>query len=376
VQGVVNGAIDWLIDRAIRAGRALLDMARRGVAAVRGAVGRVREWWRARQSFQVGGESHARYIQGSGRDARLMIASTPQSYRDFLQRVTVPPDKQPDKNEALLVADQVDTAIREAAAAPAGSSPAPAPGAAAGTSHAGAPQVDQASRIDGLLANLAAITARFMPAGAAEPATPPVWGPLTGRGWGTFERVPRLTADRAAWGFSGGTPSVGSGNWDRLNQRRGASGRSSYYVRGHLLNHNIGGPGNDWKNLTPLTQGANNRDSESMLRSFETPVKNAVAAGRTVLNFVVTANYAANDRSADISSLETAAAAAETAHDSAEADRLRRVKGVVEEEQFIPQSISLSAQVLKPDGSVDSNINPAPVNNQPERSLAGYRVRA
>ena len=113
-----------------------------------------------------------------------------------------------------------------------------------------------------------------------------------------------------------------------------------------------------------------------MLRSFETPVKNAVAAGRRVLNFVVTANYAANDRSADMASLETAAAAAETAHDSAEADRLRRVKGVVEEEQFIPQSITLSAQVLKPDGSVDANINPAPVNNQPERSLAGYRVRA
>jgi len=376
VQGVVNSAIDWLIDRAIRAGRALLDMARRGVATVRGAAGRLREWWRARRSFQVGGESHSLYIQGSGRSARLMLASTPQTYRDFLQRVVVPPDKQPDKNAALLVADQVDTAMSEAAAAPAGSSPSPAPGASAATSLAGTPQADQATRIDTLLANLATLTARFMPAGAAEPATPPVWGPLTGRGWGTFVRVPRLTADRAAWGFSGGPPSVGGGNWDRLNQRRGASGRSSYYVRGHLLNHNIGGPGNNWQNMTPLTQGANNRDSESMLRTFETPVKNAVTAGRTVLNFVVTANYAANDRSADLASLEADAVAADTAHNATEADRLRRVKGVIEEEQSIPQSISLSAQVLKLDGTVDSNINPAPVNNQPERGLAGYRVRA
>jgi hypothetical protein len=77
-----------------------------------------------------------------------------------------------------------------------------------------------------------------------------------------------------------------------------------------------------------------------------------------------------------ISSLETAAATAESTHDSAAAERLRRVKGVVEEEHFIPQSISLSAQVLKADGSVAANINPAPVNNQPERGLAGYRVRA
>ena len=29
---------------------------------------------------------------------------------------------------------------------------------------------------------------------------------------------------------------------------------SAYYVKGHLLNHNIGGTGKDWKNLTPLTQ--------------------------------------------------------------------------------------------------------------------------
>jgi len=371
----VEAAIDWLIDRALRLGRAVIDMARRGVATVRGAVGRVREWWRARRSFQSGGQSHSLYIQGSGRSARLMLASTPQTYRDFLQRVTVAPEKQADKNSALLVADQVDAAIAEAAAAPAGSAPAPVANAPAGTSHAGAPQADQATRIDGLLANLATLTASFMPAGGTEPATSPVWGPKTARGWGTFVRVPRLTADRANWGFSGSTPSVGGGNWDHLNQRRGSSGRSSYYVRGHLLNHNIGGPGNDWKNLTPLTQGANNRDSESMLRTFETPVKNAVAAGRTVLNFVVTANYTNGNRSADMATLEQQAVAADTAHNAAEADRLRRVKGVVEEEQFIPETLSLSAQVLKPDGTPDSNVNPAPVNNRPEQALTGYRVR-
>ncbi|TCJ12328.1 DUF4157 domain-containing protein [Parasulfuritortus cantonensis] len=371
----VNGAIDWLIERALRLGRAVIDMVRRAGAAVRGAVGRVREWWRARRSFRVGNQSHSLYIRGNDRSARLMIASTPQTYAEFIGAVTVAPDKQADKDTALTLAGQIDTAIQEAAAAPAGSAAAPPAGAPAGTSHAGAPQAAQATRIDTLLADLATVTARFMPLGGAQPATPPVWGPKTARGWGTFVRVPRLTADRAAWGFSGGSPSVGGGHWDRLNERRSASGRSSYYVRGHLLNHNIGGPGDDWKNLTPLTQGANNRDSDSMLRTFETPVKNAVAAGRTVLNFVVTANYGSNDRSTDMAALEQDAVAAETAGNAAEAGRLRRVKGVVDEEQTIPTSISLSAQVLKDDGSVDSNVNPAPVNNQPERTLSSYRVR-
>ncbi|MFL6649105.1 MAG: hypothetical protein ACJ8KO_14185, partial [Sulfurifustaceae bacterium] len=39
-----------------------------------------------------------------------------------------------------------------------------------------------------------------------------------------------------------------------------------------------------------LTQSANNRAADSMLHSFETPVKNAVNAGKRV-NFIVSANY-------------------------------------------------------------------------------------
>lgn len=49
----------------------------------------------------------------------------------------------------------------------------------------------------------------------------------------------------------------------------------SYWVRGHLLNHNIGGPGDDQRNLTPITKKANH----DHLKLVETAAKKASAAG-------------------------------------------------------------------------------------------------
>ncbi|MFE3525139.1 DUF4157 domain-containing protein [Streptomyces sp. NPDC059161] len=39
---------------------------------------------------------------------------------------------------------------------------------------------------------------------------------------------------------------------------------SNYMVQGHLLNHNIGGPGDDMKNLTPLVKSANSTHSKKV----------------------------------------------------------------------------------------------------------------
>ncbi|MEK7736397.1 MAG: hypothetical protein AAB319_01355, partial [Pseudomonadota bacterium] len=93
LQETVNGAIDWLLDKAIKGGQAIIDMARRGVSAVKQGVANLREWWKARRAFSTAsGEKHQIYVEGSGRSARLLIASTPQTYTDFLKSVTTPAD--------------------------------------------------------------------------------------------------------------------------------------------------------------------------------------------------------------------------------------------------------------------------------------------
>lgn len=56
-------------------------------------------------------------------------------------------------------------------------------------------------------------------------------------------------------GSGGGVPTATNPMWQRLLERR--TRRSSYYVRGHMLNHRVHGPGNTFDNLTPITRSAN-----------------------------------------------------------------------------------------------------------------------
>jgi phage-related protein len=351
LQNRVNGAIDWLIDRALRFGRAVIDMVRRGAAAVRRGVARLREWWRARREFRVGGEAHSVYIQGSGSAARVMVASDPMPYATFIRNTAVPADKEADKRTAVDIATRLDAAVNAAARAPVSAPAAPAAGGAA-------PAVDHAGIIDGLLGELAQATARFMPAGGANaPSTLPVYGAVNGAGYGTSATVLRLTHNRS---FRGSTPSrsLHTAAYSRLNQRRSSiGGAGSYYVLGHLLNHNLGGPGDTWQNLTPLSQGANNRRSDSMLHGFEKLVKDAVdaprPADRKVVNFVVTANYGMPSRGADAQRALDRAKAATADNDKR---RWLAIREVVQEEATVPRSVSLRAHTLKTDGTRDQQI--------------------
>ena len=158
---------------------------------------------------------------------------------------------------------------------------------------------------------------------------------------------------------------------------RGPSASNPYYVRGHLLNHNLGGSGDFGANLTPLTQRANNRGGASMLRTFETPVKQAVIdQRRTVRNFTVTANPGQPSRGGDLGDIDR-----EIGHAEATPPRpsvrpledLRRIRRVVNAEQYIPASLSLRAEVLASDGS--ASIVSAPVANTIDTDWRRYQLR-
>jgi phage-related protein len=77
----VNGAIDWLIDRAMSIGGAILNMGRSAVAAIT-------NWWQGRKEFTTpNGENHSLFFNGRGRDAVLMVASTIPSSLD--ERISI-----------------------------------------------------------------------------------------------------------------------------------------------------------------------------------------------------------------------------------------------------------------------------------------------
>ena len=124
-------------------------------------------------------------------------------------------------------------------------------------------------------------------------------------------------------------------------------------MKGHLLNHNLDGPGNLWENLAPITQDANNRGGASMLHAFENDVKAAVDAGGSVRNFVVTMEYGRGNRGAALRDIDAELAAARGSRRS----QLQAVREVVEEEQHIPSRIRCRAEILAANGRRTTNRN-------------------
>ncbi len=317
LQERVNGAIDWLIDRAIRFGRSVIDMARRGVSAVR-------EWWRTRTAFRgADGREHSLYFRGEGSGAELTVESDPQSFQSFLDGR---PDS-PDKHAAQALYRELLRVQRTA-----GSSPAPASGAGAAPAGGDTPE----QRIIQITEELAGVAARLMDSEAGVPeATPPAYGPLR-EGFGTSVEVRRLTRRIPP----GSEPSVEGGLWTTLNQRRHSNG--SYYIRGHLLNHHIGGPGYTWANLTPLTRSANT----AMSSDFEEDVKSAVNDQDKVLYFQVRADPGSPpDRSAEIAALR------DPENPNTE-DRI--IASVIEAERAVPARITGIAREVPADTPVDA----------------------
>ncbi|MBW4888497.1 DNA/RNA non-specific endonuclease [Mucilaginibacter sp. HMF5004] len=114
------------------------------------------------------------------------------------------------------------------------------------------------------------------------------YGPLTSAGFGTYMLADPLTVK----GDAGSGPSVSNATWNILLKRmQNAGGASSYYVRGHLLNDNIHGPGDTWSNLTPLTQRTNNHSTEGHLKKVEETVKDHTNSKKDIVCYQVIPQY-------------------------------------------------------------------------------------
>jgi hypothetical protein len=144
-------------------------------------------------------------------------------------------------------------------------------------------------------------------------------------------------------------------HWRKLNLRATPSGRGDYYIRGHLLNDNLGGPGDMWENLTPLTSVANNKSSESHLHKFEDHVKDAVNQNDKTVDFIVSAIYGRAGRTVD-----------ETKLTSVDAGQRQMVKEIVAEEKNVPTKLICSA--------IDVTTNQPVDQRRPKTETAGQNA--
>ncbi len=316
VQRRIDAAIDGLIDRSVRAGRAFLDLPGRGVRALRSGVARVVQWWRSESRFRTrDGQSHRIFIRRAGGRARLMIASHEQGYSDFLRRLEVPADKREAKRRAQATAARLERAMAEAEAQ----------NTADGDAANGA-------AIAALMEDLAGQTVPLMQT-TAPASSAPDYGSLH-EGFGSWAKRDRITNATGAASLPGGSaPSESNEHWEALRRRK----RGNYYVRGHLLNEKLGGPG-EMRNLTPLTRSANTRHwtrfESELQRAIGIGSPSAITRQRQILNFIVTANYGRRGRDA--------------LADSLEAERDERgiiIARIIRAEKFVPRSLSCSARI-------------------------------
>lgn len=163
-------------------------------------------------------------------------------------------------------------------------------------------------------------------------------------------------------------PPTAEGNptWNRLRRRMLTAG-SEYYVRGHLINGTFGGPGNDWRNLTPLTQRANNSSIASMLRTFENPVRTAVRSG-DIATIRVEAVYRPLGRGAVVAGLR----AGTTTVPGRTAAQRATIADVIEAEESVPAEIVATGSLLS--GTTTTALPPSRTQNVVDTDLARYFV--
>ncbi len=277
VRDVVDEGLDTLIGGAIDLLRSAVETVRGGMTA---AKERLVQWWRQSVSFTRNGDSHSVGFEGEEDNARLVVASTPTPVQAFLsderERIEALNDeeKKADQRETLGKIEEEVANIQDVKSE-------------SGYSREDGKDIQESlNEIARLISELG--DERELPPSQIEFTTTDRDIPIanTDREGSSEDaklveaKVLSLKSNK----HSGSQPTQRSALWNEVNQRSGE------YVRGHLLNHHVHGPGIK-KNLTPITRSLNS----SMESEVESEVKERVLDQNKVVSYTVEAVYA--DRS-------------------------------------------------------------------------------
>jgi len=243
------------IDKAIvGVMRYLGDKAKELYGRGKAAVASVLEWWKERKPFKVGEEKHEVFLEGSGDNPEVMVASdSPSTLRIFLDNMT---DSEPEKAELLKLAAKVKWRKREVTDKDA-------------EGNTGEMNFEQ------LIARLGKLKSRKVRA----PESEIKWKSRRVFGGGTG-----FTAFLSLQHPVGTTPE--KGNEPPIWTDLGYLIDRKHYVKGHLLSQRLGGKG-EWENMMPLTNAAN----QTHFSNAEKAIIETVATGEKLVRYKVDAEY-------------------------------------------------------------------------------------
>ena len=276
---MVDQALTWLVNKAVDTGMGLLDKV---VSLGKAAVGAILKWLGLEKKFDANdGKQHKLYFGGSEESPVLMIQSNSQAFTAFIESVEVGTDEKKiaAKAQAKTIAGQVDTKKRE-----------PLQGETEEQKNES--KKAKIAAVEALLSQLAVPAAELF-GDASAAGEPEVNFTTQGAGHAQGMTAKKLNNKQT---LKGSAPTASAtASYAVLNTRRQTES-ASYYVKGHMLNENIGGKG-VWQNLTPLSREGNS-SHEGMVESL---VKAAFNSG-AVIEYNVTAAYGYGNNAASHSS--------------------------------------------------------------------------
>jgi hypothetical protein len=361
---MVSNAIDWLIDRALNIGMPVINgiinlieggerLVERGREAITNAASTIANWAMGitRRFTLRNGDTHNLYFENRSGRTELMVASTPIPLRTFISNLRIPRSRMneqviEDRTTATHHLNEVDRLLY--------------------SPPAGISEAQKTREIESNLFLAGEPISRLMEAagGSLHESTMPVFSGLHG-GYGRAMRVEIVNRPASV----GSDANAGSAEWSSLVRRKElrSDGRS-YYVRGHLLSQHLGGDGNIWENLTPLTQAAN-QDHESRI---ENPLKQRVERNADhAFIYIVTPAYGRGVANDLITELYAPAS-------TVPIPQRPFIESIIRGEQFVPTSLVCTIREVDPmtGEEMPSDISgthtvPNPIN---QRSLSDYII--
>lgn len=283
VREKVDKGLTWVIDKLVTLIEKLVAMGKAAVAAFS-------EWWKSKKEFTAAdGKHHEIFFQGQGDTAVLIIKSDPTPYTNFLNIYLNELKKDGQESEEVEVAGkkQTKSQLIEDAKNVAGDIETEKKKKIATYSGADDKEKEakKAEEIDKLITKLADMSVPFFGAAKDKPKDNEIIIPAGANNndfavtqeakliWNT----PKVTSNG-----SGPDTNAKHAIYDKIDFRQ--KGGGSYYIRGHLINDNLGGPGK-WNNMTALSRTANHEHEEKV----ESKVKAAFNIG-AVIRYKVTAS--------------------------------------------------------------------------------------
>ncbi|MCL4498951.1 MAG: DUF4157 domain-containing protein [Chloroflexi bacterium] len=252
IQAVVDRAIDKVVNWIVQRARGLVQTGKR-------AVGAVLQWWKMKKSVTGDGGQFTLSTEGSESRTRILVASSPGvPWSQYLKTVNA---KNKEQKDALVKAKALAAVIEGGRTLP----------------------PDQHAKLMEKSFNELAEHIKILNATKSVPASVIEYGGTNSLGGGLEARASILSRIHP----EGSSPRDSAPIWTNLENLGAGLGkkvRQTWYVQGHLLNENLGGPGLRF-NLTPITKEANNEHK----RIVETDLKKLVNVDGEVISYTVKA---------------------------------------------------------------------------------------